>query len=74
VRKAGYYNVFVPFAQWHHYESKSRGYEDTPEKQARFQREIDLFRSRWGDLVDAGDPFYNPNFAVDRAPYTLRED
>ena len=74
VRSAGYYNVFVPFAKWHHYESKSRGYEDTPEKKERFEREIALFRSRWGELVDAGDPFYNPNFSVDKAPYTLRED
>ena len=52
-------------------EIKSRGYEDTPEKKARFQREIDLFRAKWGRVVDAGDPYYNPNFAKDKAPFTL---
>ena len=73
VREKGYVNVFTPFAQWHHYESKSRGYEDTPEKKERFQGEIARFRSRWGELVDAGDPYYNMNFSVDRAPFTLKE-
>ena len=37
VREAGYTNVFTPFAQLYHYESKSRGMEDNPEKQKRFQ-------------------------------------
>lgn len=73
VREKGHVNVFTPFSLWHHYESKSRGYEDTPEKKERFQKEIDRFRSRWGALVDAGDPYYNPNFSVNQAPFTLKE-
>ena len=71
VGEKGYQNVMTPFALWHHYESKSRGYEDTPEKKARFEKEVALFRSRWGETVDAGDPYYNPNFAKDKAPFTL---
>ena len=71
VRAAGYVNVMTPFALWHHYESKSRGYEDTPEKKARFESEVALFRSRWGEVVDRGDPYYNPNFAKDKEPFTL---
>ena len=71
LRAKGLLVVCTPFALWHHYESKSRGYEDTPEKKARFEREIGIFRSRWGETVDAGDPYYNPNFSVKRAPFTL---
>ena len=40
VREAGYTNVFTPFAQLYHYESKSRGTEDNPEKQKRFQGDV----------------------------------
>lgn len=71
LRRAGYLVVFQPFSLWHHYESKSRGYEDTPAKKERFQKEIALFRSDWADIVDAGDPYYNPNFSVEREPFTL---
>ena len=71
LREKGYLVVFTPFSLWHHYESKSRGYEDTPEKKARFEKEIKHFRERWGTVVDAGDPYYNPNFAKDREPFTL---
>ena len=71
LRRKGYLVVFTPFSLWHHYESKSRGYEDTPEKKARFEKEIQHFRERWGTVVDAGDPYYNPNFAKDREPFTL---
>ena len=71
LREKGYVNVFTPFAQWYHFESKSRGYEDTPEKKERFGKEIAVFRRRWGSVVDAGDPYYNPNFSVDREPFTL---
>ena len=60
VRQAGYTNVFTPFAQLYHYESKSRGMEDNPEKQKRFQGEVLRFQARWGDLLAAGDPPHQP--------------
>ena len=71
LREKGYLVVFTPFAQWYHYESRSRGYEDTPEKKARFEKEIGIFRRRWQNVIDAGDPYYNANFSVDREPFTL---
>ena len=71
VRAAGYRIVCTPFAKWHHFESKSRGYEDTPEKKARFEQEVKRFRDRWGETVDAGDPYYNANLSVDRLPFSL---
>ena len=71
IRAANYRIVCTPFAKWHHFESKSRGYEDTPEKKARFEQEVKRFRDRWGDAVDAGDPYYNANLSVDRLPFSL---
>ncbi|MDO4343700.1 MAG: glycosyltransferase family 2 protein [Eubacteriales bacterium] len=72
VRAAGHLIVYTPFSRWHHYESKTRGYEDTPEKEKRFQGEIARFRERWGAVVDAGDPYYNPNLAIDKEPFSLK--
>ena len=64
VQKAGYRVVFLPDVLLHHYESKSRGYETTPEKKRRFQGEIDRFRSRYEKLLKEGDPYYNPNLSL----------
>ena len=72
VRQAGYTNVFTPFAQLYHYESKSRGVEDNPEKQKRFQGEVLRFQARWGDLLAAGDPCTNPNFDIQREDFSLK--
>ncbi len=60
VHSAGYRNVWTPFAELIHYESKTRGFEDTPEKQARFSKEIDYMQGKWQHLID-NDPYYNPN-------------
>ena len=61
-----------PEAELYHLESKTRGYEDTPEKLARFRREFVLFRAKWGAYLKAGDPFYTPIFRLDRSDYCLR--
>lgn len=71
VRKAGYTILFNPYAKLYHYESKSRGYEDTAEKQARFQKEIERFQQKWEKEIQAGDPFYNPNLTLHRADYSM---
>ncbi|MDR2600773.1 MAG: glycosyltransferase family 2 protein [Oscillospiraceae bacterium] len=64
IRKAGYLIVFTPYAEMYHHESKSRGYEDTEEKKARFKSEIDLYQSLWLKEIEAGDPYYNPNLTL----------
>ncbi len=64
--------VFTPYAELYHYESKSRGFENTEEKKLRFEKEVKLFRDRWKDILDAGDPYYNPNFSLDSADFTIR--
>ena len=63
--------VYNAFSEWYHYESKSRGYEDTPEKLARFENEVKKFQKKWPEILEQGDPFYNPNFPVTQAPFTL---
>lgn len=64
--------VYTPYACFHHYESKSRGYEDTYEKQLRFVSEIKLFLQKWKEIVLNGDPYYNPNLTVHSNDYAIR--
>lgn len=71
VGKAGYEVVYQPDAELYHYESKSRGYEDTPEKIERFGKEISRFNTVWEEFLDKGDPYYNKNFSLDKANYEL---
>ena len=72
VRDRGYRIAWTPYAQLTHYESKSRGMEDNPEKQKRFQGEVLRFQARWGDLLAAGDPCTNPNFDIQREDFSLK--
>lgn len=72
IRQLGYLIVFTPFAELYHYESKSRKADDTPEKRARFVGEVERFQARWAKELEAGDPYYNPNFSLDDANFTIR--
>ena len=72
VGSAGYLVVYNPYAQLYHYESKSRGLEDTPEKIARFNHEVEIFNTRWSDTFEKGDPYYNPNLTLDKADFSLK--
>ena len=72
LREKGYLNVFTPFAALYHHESKSRGLDTDGDKAARYERESALFRERWKELLEAGDPYYNPNFSLDHADFRLR--
>ncbi len=72
IREAGYLIVWTPFAELYHYESKTRGLEDSEEKLNRFKQEADAFKQKWGKLIEAGDPYYNPNFTLDRSDFSLK--
>lgn len=71
VREAGYDNIWTPYAELYHHESPSRGHEDTPEKQARFAREVAVMTERWGDKLKR-DPYYSTNLALDREDFSIR--
>lgn len=72
LRKKGYLNVFTPFAELYHFESVSRGLDDNGEKAQRYNKESEQFRSKWKEVLEAGDPYYNPNFSLDRSDFALK--
>lgn len=74
VRSLGYLVVYQPSVEAYHYESKSRGSEDSPEKVARFQREIEYMRNNWIGILKNGDPYYNPGFSAVHPNYSLRDN
>ena len=70
--RAGYLVVYNPSVEMYHYESKSRGAEDSEEKARRFQTEIEYMRTKWIDLLKSGDPNYNKNLTLSKWNYSLR--
>ena len=72
VCQEGYLCVYDPHVEMYHYESKSRGLEDSKEKVRRFQTEIEYMRTRWIDLLKKGDPYYNKNLTLGKWNYSLR--
>lgn len=71
VREKGFLNIFTPFAELYHYESKSRGSDKKDDKAVRYQMEADRFRVKWADALAKGDPYYNPNFSLDHSDFTV---
>ncbi len=72
LRELGLLNVFTPFAELYHFESKSRGLDDSAERASRYDEESARFREKWKAVLEAGDPYYNPNFSLDRSDFSLR--
>ncbi len=72
LREKGLLNVFTPFAELYHFESKSRGLDDSDERAERYNEESARFRQKWKAELEAGDPYYNPNFSLDRSDFSLR--
>ena len=73
VRALGKLVIYNPYVTFHHYESKSRGLEDTPEKVRRFNNEIAIFAHHWSGILEHGDPYYNPNLTLRKANFALRD-
>jgi GT2 family glycosyltransferase len=69
VRAAGYRIVYCPEVVLYHYESISRGAEDTPAKRRRARKEIRFFRRKWRSQIRSGDPYYHPGFTDRRADF-----
>ncbi len=72
LREKGYLNVFTPFAELYHFESISRGLDDNGEKAQRYSKESEQFRNKWKNVLEAGDPYYNVNFSLDRSDFALK--
>ncbi len=71
IRKKGYLIIYEPSVEAYHYESKSRGQEDTEEKVRRFQEEIEYMRTHWNDILRQGDPYYHPGLTRYRTDYSM---
>lgn len=72
IREKGYWIVWNPYIELKHFESKSRGYENTEEKQARYQNEINLYHQKWPEILKNGDPFFNINFDINTEEYKIK--
>ncbi len=70
VQAAGYRNVWTPYAELYHHESISRGAEDTPEKIARFEKEIDYMKETWGTHLKR-DPHYSQNLTLNTEDFAI---
>lgn len=70
IREAGYKIIYTPYAKLYHFESKSRGLEDTPEKNARFNKEINYMMNKW-KTHEYNDPFYNVNLSRTKVDFSL---
>ena len=71
LRQAGYRIVCLPHVELYHYESKSRGLDDTPEKQSRSIREQLLMQERWR-TASLADPCYSPHLSLTAEDYSIR--
>jgi len=71
VRRAGYRNLWTPFARLYHHESKSRGTADTPRKKLLLQKEQDYIKEKWGHILYR-DPGYNPNLTLQFEDFSLK--
>lgn len=67
IRETGRLIVFNPYVELSHYESRSRGMDSKEENKARFKAEAEHFRTRWKEVLEKGDPFYNRNLSLDKS-------
>ena len=67
-----YLNIWTPFCELYHYESASRGTDLQGPGAERYNKECEHFRSKWKEVLDKGDPYYNVNFSLDRSDYSLK--
>ena len=71
LRKEEYLNVMTPFAEGIHYESLTRGYEKTGEREERFEKEKAVFKEKYKELFEKGDPYYNPHLTLEFENYAI---
>lgn len=72
LREKGYLNIFTPYSELYHYESISRGSDLEGPNMARLDKEAEDFKAKWKEILDKGDPYYNPNFSLDANDYSLK--
>ncbi|AWP25482.1 glycosyl transferase family protein [Paenibacillus vortex V453] len=65
LRSESYLNIWLPYVQMIHHESKTRG-DDllSNEKLIRLNKEALYLQNKWGNIL-LEDPYYNPNLSLD---------
>ena len=64
--------VYTPFSEWYHLESVSRGLDlEDPEKKMRMEAETEYFTAKWKEVIEKGDPYYNPNLSLKKFDYSF---
>jgi O-antigen biosynthesis protein len=71
ILQKGHLNIWTPYAELYHHESKTRGYEDSPEKLERFNHEVNYFKRKWPEWLKKGDMYYNPNLALSDKNFSI---
>lgn len=71
VRQKNKLIIYNPKAELYHYESVSRGAEDTIRKKIRFLSEVAYFQRIWRTVLAEGDPYYNPHLDLEQATYRI---
>lgn len=71
VQEAGYRNLWTPYAELYHHESKSRGKDNTPEKKERYLSEVAYMQKMWGSVL-VNDRYYHPAFTRTAEQFQLR--
>ena len=61
LRQNGLNIVYNSLVEIFHFESKTRGYDDTPEKFEHFTQEKKCFINKWLNVIYSGDPYFNTN-------------
>ncbi len=72
VREKRYLVLWTPYAELYHHELKTRGYDNTPEKKERVKIEEELFRARWKNVLEKGDPYYSPNLTQNKEDFSIK--
>jgi GT2 family glycosyltransferase len=72
MKQQGYHHVCLPHVKLYHHESKSRGYDNTPEKLERYMAEVQEMRQRWNAEIEQ-DSCYNPHLTLAQFNYRLRQ-
>ena len=57
--------TYNPFIEAYHFESKTRGYENTKEKQQRLQKDEEKIKEKWKKYFKTVDKYYSPNLRTD---------
>lgn len=71
VHERGYRHVWTPYTELYHYESKSRGKDDTSEKKLRAKKEVEWMDHKWGGVLSK-DPYYHPMLTKIAEQFQLR--